>query len=582
MKLTSSFCRHTELASSDFQRWISEMGRAVHRPHRKDWELAFIAETLWQRGMFGKRGLVFGVGVEPLPALLVNHGCRITASDHPEACPEWVGQHAARLDVLERISTLNAEQRERIDFIPVDMRAIPEVLHGQFDFVWSTSSMEHLGSLAEAERFVSESLKCLRPGGIAIHITELSVFPLEPMPDERGTVFFTVERIQELLKRLDGEPLRCDFGDRPADYYADHPPYKGASHLKLSVDGVVTTSVALVFRKAKPRRSLIYTVALGPQYEAMAGLLESSLRDHGYTGDFRVYKEMPPMPDRINTKREVMARLVIGVGMADESYDVVMHLDADTLVINSVEPLLDLAQNSDEVMRFTEKEITPANRSSFLPDSVSLNIARGFNGGAFAGKPFIVSQHCRALLWACAEQNAGYMPCQDQNVLNALVATNAMFVREWPLKWATFVNDGSEPITDATIVMHFIGDPATRVSYMRRVLEMTRAPRVFDGPWYLSSAVEFITSLQAEANKRGYFLSLGGSVLNRGYSNKDLDVTCTPSPTPAAVADAFVTFSAWLKEKYGEPSISHEWNERMWKYTFDLADGRRVDWFVVR
>lgn len=253
--LRSAFCTYEQLHSEEFQTWIRALGRSQERPHRKDWELGFIAAKFFARKPVrsSTKLLGFGVGVEPLPALFAAHGYSVLATDRPDEVPEWRGQHSTRVESLERYDLLDDAAKSRITFQSVDMKAIPESLHGQFDFVWSTSSMEHLGSLSEAERFVGESLKCLKPGGVAVHITEASVYPLDSMPDDRGTVFFTVPRLYALLDRYGaygGDDLDTrGFGSHPADYYVDVAPYTGAAHLKLLVDGFVTTSVALVFHK---------------------------------------------------------------------------------------------------------------------------------------------------------------------------------------------------------------------------------------------------------------------------------------------------------------------------------------------
>jgi hypothetical protein len=128
------------------------------------------------------------------------------------------------------------------------MKEIPSDCFGRYDFVWSTSSLEHLGSLAEAERFIEQSIACLKPGGVAVHVTEHAIFPGRDV-DNHGTVYFSLDRIRSLLQRLGGLPLREGYGVSPVDYYVDAAPYGGAAHMKLLVDGVVTTSVGLIFKR---------------------------------------------------------------------------------------------------------------------------------------------------------------------------------------------------------------------------------------------------------------------------------------------------------------------------------------------
>ncbi|MFC7553839.1 methyltransferase domain-containing protein [Pseudoroseomonas wenyumeiae] len=62
-----------------------------------------------------------------------------------------------------------------LPFRAVDMTRIPRDLHGQFDLVWSACALEHLGSLRAGENFILEAMRCLKPGGIAIHTTEFDL-----------------------------------------------------------------------------------------------------------------------------------------------------------------------------------------------------------------------------------------------------------------------------------------------------------------------------------------------------------------------------------------------------------------------
>ena len=48
-------------------------------------------------------------------------------------------------------------------------RRIPEDLVN-FDFLWSARANERLYSVASAISFIEESMACLRPGGLAVHV----------------------------------------------------------------------------------------------------------------------------------------------------------------------------------------------------------------------------------------------------------------------------------------------------------------------------------------------------------------------------------------------------------------------------
>ena len=99
--MLSQLCRYGTLDSRPFRDWIARL-HDTWDAHRKKWELAYICQTLQERGLLaaGTRGLGFAVGAEKLPSLLAAHGCRITATDLPAedernrawaATGQWVG-----------------------------------------------------------------------------------------------------------------------------------------------------------------------------------------------------------------------------------------------------------------------------------------------------------------------------------------------------------------------------------------------------------------------------------------------------------------------------------------------------------
>ena len=128
----------------------------------------------------GRRGLGFGVGVEPITPYLAAQGCSILATDLPssaDASVAWndTGQHAARLADLNREGLCPADDfAARVEFRAVDMNAIPDDF-ADFDFAWSSCAMEHLGSLQAGIDFLERQLRCVKPGGITVHTTEFNV-----------------------------------------------------------------------------------------------------------------------------------------------------------------------------------------------------------------------------------------------------------------------------------------------------------------------------------------------------------------------------------------------------------------------
>ena len=245
--------------------WYAKWSEAFHEPataHRKTWEFTYIAEVLDALGMIapGRRGLGFGVGREPLISAFAARGVEVVATDLAPESSEALGwlrsdQHAdGGLDAMRRPEVVDAETfRKLVTWEPVDMRAIPSHLV-DFDFCWSACSLEHLGTLDLGLEFIENSLKTLKPGGIAVHTTEFNVFSDEDTVEAGGTVVYRERDMIALGKRLEAaghEVAAFDFskGDGVLDQYVDVPPYKIEPVLRFLLGQYTLTSVAIVVRK---------------------------------------------------------------------------------------------------------------------------------------------------------------------------------------------------------------------------------------------------------------------------------------------------------------------------------------------
>jgi hypothetical protein len=243
--------------------------------HRKVWEHAYALQVLYENDMLvaGRRGLGFGCGNEPFPSYFTSHGIDVTVTDLPPedmAREGWAqtSQYATNLNDIFRDYLVDWETFKRHATLKyVDMRAIPADLR-DYDFCWSICALEHIGSIDAGLDFIVDSLKTLRPGGIAVHTTEFNFLDESTTIDNWGSVLFQPQHFKTLSKRLaaDGHQmaeLDFDYGNKPLDKFIDLPPfvhdwpiqqreYWGANsnHLKVAIDGFAATCFGLIIKKS--------------------------------------------------------------------------------------------------------------------------------------------------------------------------------------------------------------------------------------------------------------------------------------------------------------------------------------------
>jgi SAM-dependent methyltransferase len=257
----SQLCTEGQFAEPLYSEFCHFFGTDQAVLNRKQWEWIWIAAVLKSRGYLreGIKGIGFGVGREPLPAFFARSGIQVLATDAPPEAIEGIGwestrQHAANLEPLRRPELLRDQDFDKlVRFQPVDMNHISPELRG-FDFCWSSCCFEHLGSIEHGLTFVEESLKTLKPGGVAIHTTEFNLSSNQDTFIHPALSLFRKQDIEALYSRLISAghkpwPLNFHPGTGPADAYIDLPPYGSSPHLKLEVNAYVTTSIGLVIEK---------------------------------------------------------------------------------------------------------------------------------------------------------------------------------------------------------------------------------------------------------------------------------------------------------------------------------------------
>jgi glycosyltransferase involved in cell wall biosynthesis/SAM-dependent methyltransferase len=263
-RVTSKLCVNRDFQTDYYQHWIDKL-KAPKIIHRKYWEWFVMSQALNERGFLkaGKKGMGFAVGNEPLPSAFASLGCEIVATDQsydiPEAKEHWgtTDQLCRGKQALNEKEICPPETFEKlVSFREVDMNNIPEDLkQGEFDFIWSSCAFEHIGSIEHGLRFVKESLKCLKPGGMAIHTTEFNCSSNAGTLNTDNLVFFRHRDIQRLIGELAAEGYRVE----PPDYWMgdsqyDLKPMKNLSnqwapHLKIELGGYIATSLLLIIHK---------------------------------------------------------------------------------------------------------------------------------------------------------------------------------------------------------------------------------------------------------------------------------------------------------------------------------------------
>ena len=257
---TSQLCTEAQFREVLHTKICNALAIDPSHMHRKTWEFIWIIAVLHREGLLkaNKRVLGFGVGNEPLPAFFARLGMEVLATDAPPviiADQGWdtTGQHTSSREQLWRPNIVDRESFEKhVSFAFTDMNNIPDSFSG-FDFCWSACCFEHLGSIEKGLDFVRNSLKTLKPGGLAINTTEFNLTSNEDTFEQPTLSLFRKRDIESLYGRLIEEghrpwPLNLFPGHGKSDAHVDLPPF-AVPHLKLQVSRYVSTSIGLVVQK---------------------------------------------------------------------------------------------------------------------------------------------------------------------------------------------------------------------------------------------------------------------------------------------------------------------------------------------
>jgi SAM-dependent methyltransferase len=231
--------------------------------YRKHWEVAMAIRALRDFGALHDDSEVLGVGAGTEMTLfwLTNETRRVFATDlYCDSEESW--EKTARAGMLsdpEHFGPAEWNPRRLVvqHMNGLDLRYEDE----SFDGVFSSSSIEHFGTQADARRCLEEIVRVLRPGGTATLSTEYRL--RGPTPGLDGTLLFDAAELHALLEGLPWSlvsPIDTELSIRTAesevsfaeaaqDVTAGRRSWRTYPHIVLRHGEHLWTSVHLALRK---------------------------------------------------------------------------------------------------------------------------------------------------------------------------------------------------------------------------------------------------------------------------------------------------------------------------------------------
>ncbi len=228
--MTSANCLARDFYAAEFAAFCE----SIERPpalHRRQWEYAFAAHHLIQRGVLGagKRGLAITTPDDPLVELFSAQGYQIELHS---------------------------------DEILVDRR---------YDFLWSISSVLSEPQTQVRQRILEIVERKLVRGGVAVFTGEFNISAYARASVSETDKTFTRADVEELAQALALRghklaPLPFELGLTALDALVDMPPYASGVHLKIVQDRSVVTCFGMVVVRGEPK-------AEGPRVAPIDGAL---------------------------------------------------------------------------------------------------------------------------------------------------------------------------------------------------------------------------------------------------------------------------------------------------------------------
>ena len=178
--------------------------------HRKDWEVAMAVRAFRHLGVLRPDAVVLGVaaGLEDTVFYLTRHVRQVFATDRYLSAGEWLPTAPVAMIVDPSFVAPDDFDADRLVVQHMDARHLryPDDF---FDGVFSSSSIEHVGEMADVANAAYEMGRVLKPGGILTLSTELR---LSGPPDGVGwpgqTLVFSPGHLQRYVIEASGlEPV---------------------------------------------------------------------------------------------------------------------------------------------------------------------------------------------------------------------------------------------------------------------------------------------------------------------------------------------------------------------------------------
>jgi len=228
------------------------------REQRKQWEVAMALETFETLlGPEAVKALGVGAGLEPTTFWLTNRCEQVHAVDLYATSTEW-SHTASQLMLINPAAAfqLFPWNPRRLIVQHMDGRSL-RYEDGTFDFVYSSSSIEHFGERRDVLQAMSEIGRVLKPGGVVSLSTEYKIAGegrgfhnvlLFDADDLHAMVEASGLQLSSSLDLTPGSSPVRSFSRAIQDIQATGS-IQEFPHVNLEFDGMVWTSVHLALRK---------------------------------------------------------------------------------------------------------------------------------------------------------------------------------------------------------------------------------------------------------------------------------------------------------------------------------------------